>query len=187
MTALRLLVLCALALGGGACALPRPYGDAIDLHTLFAGGYRSVQQESFDGHRTYALALTTCDPASGWGYELGASYGREDGSHGVRPHEGEFDDFSAGLRRTFGAEGDTARPYLGFGGSLTRLEHSLELPESDFDDHGAGAYGCAGVLWSLGRIGYGAGAEVVLGADLRAFSGQDYDYQQLELVFGFGK
>ena len=105
----------------------------------------------------------------------------------MRPHEGEFDEFSCGLRRTFGTEQDRARPYLGFGGSLTRLEHALELPDSDFDDHGAGAYACGGLLWSLGRVGYGGGTELLLGLDLRVLSGQDYDYQQLGLVLGFGK
>ena len=68
-----------------------------------------------------------------------------------------------------------------------RLERSLEAPTAEADDHGAGPYVCAGVLWSLGRIGYGSGAEVVLGMDLRALSGEDYDYEQLTLVLGFGK
>ena len=187
MKALRIFVAGALASAASACTLPRPYGDTVDLHTLFAGGYRSVQHEAFDGHRAYALALTTCDPANGWGYELGASYGTEDGEDGARPVSGEFDDFSFGLRRTFGTDDDRARPYLGFGGSLMRLERSLEAPTAEADDHGAGPYVCAGVLWSLGRIGYGSGAEVVLGMDLRALSGEDYDYEQLTLVLGFGK
>jgi len=186
MKAPRILVLCALAFGGGACTLPRPYGDTIDLHTLFSGGYRAVQDDVFEGHRAYAFAITTSDPANGWGYELGATYGHEEAG-GPRNHEGEFDEFSAGMRRTFGSEDDRARPYVGFGGSLTRVEHALDAPDSDFDDHGAGAYACGGMLWSLGRVGYAPGAEVVLGVDLRALSGQDYDYQQLALVLGFGK
>ena len=52
-------------------------------------------------------------------------------------------------------------PYLGFGGAVTRVEHTLRSPTSDFDDHGGGAYVHGGVLWNFGRYAFERGTEVL--------------------------
>lgn len=169
-----------------ACAAPRPYGEGVGLHTLFSGGYRAVTHDDFDGHAVYGLELVTREPESGWGYELGASYGTEDAG-GARAHSAEFEQFSFGLRRSWQPEGSSARPYLAFGGAREVIEQRLHAPRAEFDERGGAAYVRGGVLWDLGRYAFDRGTEVVVGVDVRGQAGDDQDSVQLALVLGFGR
>ena len=106
------------ALALGSCGAPRLYGEGVGLQALLSGGYRALAHDSFDGHDStldghestfdghdaYALELVTHERESGWGYELGGSYGAESAG-GPREHEAEFDELSLGLRRTWQSEG----------------------------------------------------------------------------------
>ncbi len=169
-----------------ACAAPRPYGQGVGIQALFSGGYRALEHDVFDGHATYGLELATCERASGWGYELGASYGAEDAG-GPREHTAEFTEYSFGLRRSWVSAQSSLQPYLGFGGALTNIDNRLHAPRSEFDDDGGAAYVHGGVLWNLGSYAFDRGTEVLVGLDVRAQAGDDVDYAQLALVLGFGQ
>jgi len=169
-----------------ACALPRPYGQGVTLHTIATGGYRALDHERFDGHDVYALELVTRESESGWGYELGGSYGFEDES-GARAPSAEFNEVFLGLRRSWQPRSGSARPYLGLGGAFTRVEHDLHAPRLEFEEEGGAAYAHGGVLWLLGPLPFERRTEVLLGFDLRGQVGDDYDYAQLALVMGFGR
>ncbi len=185
---MRALLLAACALTG-ACAAPRPYGRGVDVQALFSGGYRALEHDRFadlDGHPVYAFELATRENTSGWGYEVGASYAVERAG-GAREHRAEFDELSLGLRRSWQPEGSSARPYLGFGGARTVVQHRLHDPGSTFEDRGGAAYLHGGVLWDLGSYAFDRGTEVLVGVDLRAQAGDDADYVALALVIGFGQ
>jgi hypothetical protein len=175
-----------LALVAWACSAPKPYGEGVGLHAQLTGGYRALDVEEFDGHASYGLELVTCARESGWGYELGALYGAEDAG-GPREHEAEFNEYFIGLRRSKPPGTGAARPYFAFGGALTRLEHTLHGPRSEFRDEGAAAYVRTGILWGVGRYQVDRGTEVLAGLDLRGVLGDDYDYLQLALVLAFGQ
>src|SRR5688572_27606774 len=67
LSPVRLVPLLALALLGG-CALPKPYGEGVALHTLLSagGGIRDHDEEDdFDGGAAYAIELSSLEPASG--------------------------------------------------------------------------------------------------------------------------
>ncbi len=184
---LRSVVAAGLALAlAGACAVPRPYGEGVGLHALLSGGYRAVRHDDSEGHAAYALDLVTRESESGWGYEIGASYGAED-LGGARDHQAEFDEYSFGLRRSWQPAGRSARPYVAFGGALTTIEHRLHDPRDEFEDEGGAVYVRSGVLWDLGRYAFDRGTEVLVGFDVRGQAGDDADYVQLLLVLGFGR
>jgi hypothetical protein len=181
-----LSVLVSLALATG-CALPRPWGDGIGLQANFLGGYRALHDHpTLDGHATAGLELVTCDPESGWGYELGGSYGSEEPG-GPREHVAEIDEVYLGLRRAWVEEGRALNPYLGFGGSWVRVENGISSPTFGFDDDSGGAYLRGGALWSLGRFAFERGTEIFLGLDGRGLIGDEVDAAQLALVLGFGR
>lgn len=181
----RLASLVALALAT-ACGAPRPYGEGVSLHTVASGGYRALDHDVFDGHAVYALELVTCEAESGWGYELGGSYGTEDAG-GAREHSAEFNELFLGLRRGWQPEGVSARPYLALGGAFTRIENDLQSPRSEFDDEGGAAYLRGGVLWPLGPMPLEPKTEVLVGFDVRGLVGDDYNSGELALVLGFGR
>ena len=184
---MRLVPLLALALLGG-CALPKPYGEGVALHTLLSagGGIRDHDEEDdFDGGAAYAIELSSLEPASGWGYDLGWTIASEDAG-GSRDVEGEFDELHLGMRRTFVAADRAARPYFGFGGVITRVDRELHQPEVEVTDEGGAAYLRGGVLWAIGHFQLERGNDVLLGLDLRALVGDDYDSLQLALVLGAG-
>lgn len=170
----------------GACGAPRPYGEGVTLHTIASGGYRALDHDVFDGHPVYALELVTRDADSGWGYELGGSYGTEDAG-GAREHSAEFNELFLGLRRSWQPEESRARPYLALGGAFTRIENDLHSPRSEFDDEGGGAYLRGGVQWPLGPMPLEPKTEVLLGFDVRGLVGNDYNSGELALVLGFGR
>ena len=89
MGSLDRLVPCVVLALASACAVPQPYGQGVTLHTIASGGTSLVNDETFDGHEVYGLELVTCERESGWGYELGGSYGSEAVS-GPREHSAEF-------------------------------------------------------------------------------------------------
>jgi hypothetical protein len=175
-------VLAALA---SACAAPRPYGEGVELAALLLAGARAVDHERLDGHATYALELVTRERTSGWGYELGASYGAED-EGGPRDARAQLGAFSLGLRRSFAPAGTSARPYLAVGGAWVVLEHRLSAPRLEFEERGAAVYLRGGVLWEVGRLALDRGTAVVTGFDLRAEAGDDLDHAQVAWVLGFG-
>ena len=177
--------LVALALALGACAAPRPFGEGVALHSMLYGGYRAVDDQTFEGHPAYGIDLVTRDPKTGWGYELGGSYGTEDAG-GAREHSAEFEEYSLGLRRSWRAE-SSARPYLGFGGSFAKIDHTLHSPHTEFEAEGGAGYVRGGVLWALGRYDIDRSTEILVGFDVRGMLGDDYDYGQLALVLAFGK
>jgi hypothetical protein len=179
-------LLAALALAAGCSAAPRPWGDGVGLQALFSGGYRSLAHDDFEGHAVYGIDIATREYEGGWGYEIGASYGTEDAS-GPRDHSIEINEYSLGMRRTWERDDGDARPYVGFGGTLAQVEHTLHAPRDDFEDHGAAAYVRGGVLWYLGRYSFDRGTEMLAGFDVRGELGDDYDALQLALVFGFGR
>jgi hypothetical protein len=178
--------LCTVLALAPACAVPRPYGQGVTLHTVATAGYRFVDDETFDGHDAYGLELVTCELESGWGYELGGTYGFEDVSDPREP-SAEFNEVYLGLRRTWPAEWGSARPYLGFGGAFTRVDLDLDSPEQEFEDEGGAAYAHGGVLWRVGPLPFEHRTEFLVGFDLRGLVGDDYDYAQLALVLGFGR
>jgi hypothetical protein len=181
--ALGLVLVFALA---GACGLPRPYGEGVTLHTEALGGYRVLDRDDFDGHPVYALELVTCERESGWGYELGGSYGTED-EGGPREHSAEFNELYLGVRRSWAPADSRARPYLSLGGAFTRVEHDLHSPRSEFEEDGGGAYLRAGVLWLLGPLPFEHGTDVLVGFDVKGMASDDYDSAALALVMGFGR
>jgi hypothetical protein len=150
-----------------------------------SGGYRALSEETFEGHGVFAFELVTLERRSGWGYEVGASYGSEEES-GPREHEAEFDEYSLGLRRTFQPAGSRVRPYLALGGAFTRVEHVLSNPRFELEDDGAAAYAHGGVLWPLGALELDTSLDVLAGLDLRGLVGDDYDYGQIAFVLAFG-
>src|SRR5262245_4972622 len=180
------VVACTVLALATACALPRPYGEGVTLHTIGSAGYRLLDHEIFDGHDVYGLELATCDLESGWGYELGGSYGFED-EIGPREPSAEFNELYFGLRRSWPSEWGSARPYLGFGGAYTRVDLDAHSPHEEFEQEGGAAYAHAGVLWPVGPPWLEHGTEVLVGFDLRGELGDDYDYVQLALVLGFGR
>jgi len=180
------VVVCAVLALASACVLPRPYGEGVTFHTVATGGYRVLDHSTFDGHPVYGLELVSRERESGWGYELGGSYGFEDES-GPRAPSAEFNEVFLGLRRSWEPEGSSARPYVGLGGAFTRVEHDLHDPHVEFEEEGGAAYAHGGVLWPLGPLPYQRETEVLLGFDVRGQLGDDYDYAQLSLVLGFGR
>lgn len=170
----------------GSCAVPRPFGEGVALHTLLAAGGRVLDHDELDGHVVYGLEFATLDAASGWGYEAGWTVGSED-EGGPRGLEADFDEVHLGLRRTFAAPARSARPYVGFGGVVTRLERELHAPELEVEDEGGAAYVHGGVLWTIGRFQHDRGNDVLLGFDVRGLAGDDYDALELALVFGAGR
>lgn len=182
----RFLACTVLALASGCSAVPKPYGEGVTFHTALIGGYRAVDHPIHDGHPVYGLEFVTNERESGWGYELGGSYGYEDQS-GPRSPSAEFNEVYLGLRRSWGPETGSARPYVGLGGAFTRVEHDLHDPRFEFEEEGGAAYLHGGVLWPLGPLYFQRETEVLLGLDLRGLVGDDYDYGQLSLVLGFGR
>jgi hypothetical protein len=184
MKCLARLAACAALALASACGLPRPYGSGVTLHTVASGGYRAVDHATFDGHPVYALELVTREGESGWGYELGGSYGFED-EGGPREHSAEFDELYLGLRRSW-VNGRT-RPYLALGGAFARVEHDLDSPPAEFEEDGGGAYLRAGALWLVGPLPLERSTDVLVGFDVRGLVGDDYDSAALALVLGFGR
>ena len=180
------LALCAVLALASGCILPRPYGEGVTLHTMASGGYRAVDHASFDGHPVYGLELVTRQRESGWGYELGGSYGYEDAG-GPREHSAEFNELYLGLRRGWEPESSRARPYVSLGGAFTRVEHDLHSPRSEFEEDGGAAYLRAGVQWRLGPLPLERSTDVLLGFDLKGMLGDDYDSAALALMMAFGR
>jgi hypothetical protein len=171
-----------------ACTLPKPYGEGVAVHTLFAVGGRAldhVDEDELDGGTVLGIEFTSLEAASGWGYEAGWTLGSEDGG-GPRDLEAEFDEVHLGLRRTFESEKGRVRPYAGFGGAVTRLEREYRAPEREVTDEGAAAYVHGGFLWPVGHFQLERGNDLLLGLDLKAVVGDDYDALQFALVFGAG-
>lgn len=188
MGSMRALLFAVIAFAS-ACAAPRPYGSGVELQALASGGYRALEHDrlaDLDGHAVYALEFVTREDTSGWGYEVGASYGDEDAG-GAREHGAQFEEFWLGLRRSWQAEGGSARPYVGFGGALTAIEHDLHDPRAEFEDRGGAAYVHGGVLWDLGTYAFERGTQALVGVDVRAQAGDDADYVALALVLGAGR
>jgi hypothetical protein len=168
-----------------SCGAPRPFGRGVSLHTMLSGGYRALNHDDYEGGPAYGLELVTRE-SSGWGYELVGTYAAEDRSGPQQP-SAEFNELGLGLRRSWDGQAGGARPYVGFGGALTRVEHDLREPTVEFEDDGGAAYVHGGVLWNLGRYDFDHGTEFLLGFDLRGLVGDDYDYAQFSLVLGFGR
>jgi hypothetical protein len=184
---MRLVALLVLALSS-ACALPQPYGEGVAVYTLLSAGGRTLahdDEDDLEGGAAYALELASLEASSGWGYEAGWTVAQEDAG-GPRELEAEFDELHLGLRRTFVSRESSARPYFGFGALFSRLEREYGLPDVDVTDDGAGAYLRAGVLWAVGHFQLERGNDLLLGLDLRALVGDDYDALQLVLVLGAG-
>jgi len=166
-------------------ALPRPWGEGVDLSTQLLGGYRVLDHPVFEGHPVAGLEFATRDRARDLGYELGGVYGRED-EGGPSNWEGEIDEVYLGLRRTFGDE-DGARPYVGAGLSWARVENFLDDPTRNFDDDSGGAYLHGGALWQVARLDFDRGTDLLLGFDARLLVGDEVDLAQLALVLSFGR
>jgi hypothetical protein len=167
------------------CAVPRPFGDGVALHTLLSGGYRVVDHETFEHHPTIALAFSTRDPESGWGYEAGAIYAKEELDE-ARDPSGEFAEGYLGFRRSFRPD-SKVHPYLGFGAAYGLINRSLSNPNTHFQDQGGGVYARAGLLWKVGRFAFDQDNDVMVGIDLRSVLGNDYDSSELSLILGFGR
>jgi hypothetical protein len=174
------------ALLASACALPRPYGEDVGFQTLLSVGHRVIDHDVYDGHTVWGGDLLTLENRTGWGWELGGTYGAEEQS-GPRQPSAEFDEVHLGLRRTWVKAGRAARPYVGFGGAYTVIENHLENPGSSFDDEGGAGYAHAGILWGLGRLDIDEGSDILVGFDLRALVGDEYDALELALVVGAGR
>lgn len=180
------LLIVSLTLLAGACGAPRPFGEGVELQTLLYGGARALSHDEFDGHGMVALELATNDPENGFGYELGGSYAAEDEESGGVEREGEFNELALGLRRTWRTSSGR-RTVLGAGGAFTRVEHTLRSPTREFDEEGGAVYAHVALQWELGPVDIDPGTDFLIGVDLRALAGDDYDYAQLALVLGFGR
>jgi len=179
------LLAAVLALLSTACAAPRVLGSGVELETLLYGGGRVLASSPYDGHPVVAAEIATNDTRNGWGYEVQASYGEEDVRAASGDLEGRFEEYSLGVRHTFG--GPEQRIVVGFGGAVTRVQNSLDSPDTSFQDHGGGAYAHAALQWALGEVPFDPGTDFLAGLDLRALVGDDYDYVQLALVLGFAR
>ena len=178
--------LAALALLVSACAAPRPFGTGVELDTVLYGGYQALSHDHFDGHPIVALEFATLDLENGWGYELLGGYGNEETRHQGVTHEAEYDEVALGVRRVWGA-GSNLRKVVGVGGAMTRVENSVSPPTNRFDDHGGALYAHAGLQWASGEVPFDPGTDFFFGLDLRALTGEEYDYAQLAVVLGFGR
>lgn len=166
-----------------ACGAPRPFGEGIAAYTSLSAGWRAIHAEHADGHPGYGLELASADER-GWGYELVGTYAAEE-TGGPRDRDQEFGEVGLGLRRTWNGEGRTV--LAGAGGVFTRIENTIHDPRSDFDDKGGAGYAHAAVMWNFDPWELEHGTETLIGLDLRGLVGDDYDYLQLALVFGFGR
>lgn len=169
-----------------SCAAPRPFGPGVEFDTVLYGGYQALSDDHFDGHQVFALELSTLDSENGWGYELLGGYGTEDARSQGITREAEFDEVALGVRRVWGA-GSNLRKVVGLGGAMTRVENTVSPPTSRFDDHGGALYAHAGLQWARGEVPFDPGTDFFFGFDLRALTGEEYDYAQLAVVLGFGR
>jgi len=166
-------------------ALPKPWGEGVDLSTQMLGGYRAlIDHPEHDGHPVVGLELASVERARGVGYELGGFYGSED-EGGARNAEAEVDEMYLGLRRNFD-DGSRRRTFLATGLSWSRVETFLDDPTVNFDDDSLGAYLHGATLWKVTRIELERGLDFLIGLDGRVVIGDEVDLAQLALVLSFG-
>lgn len=171
----------------GACGAPRPFGSGVEIQTLLYGGERLLAHDEFDGHTVWGLELATTERSSGWGYEAQWNYGAEEGEVNGVEDDAEFDEFALGLRRTWRSVG-ALRTVLGAGAAYTQVEHiRRSTPTRLTDETGAAGYAHVALQWVRGMLPFDPGTEFVIGVDVRALAGDDYEYAQIALVLGFGR
>lgn len=190
----RLPLLALLLLPCGGCESPQHGPEYIPRSAFeFLLGVRVLDSATYgnevDDQAAFGFTLYTIP--NDWPVELEFSFqysGWDDGDYYHSPTvEGSNLEFSAGLRRVFGPPDQHVRPYLGGGVAWVDADLDDRFLGVSGSDTSFGYYLHAGIVMPMSGMSYwGLDYRVLLDTEIDlGFAGDDGDYYQLSIFWGF--
>lgn len=187
----RSILLLALTLAFTSCTLPSGASrskDPMVLHSTLLVGARSIDHPQYDSHAPIGFEVDAKRSQQSLGYEIGASVGSESSTQNGLRQEGDFYEGYAGVRWHFMDASDRVVPFVSTGLSYLNADRETLIGGAvvaEAEDWSGGAYIRAGAYGTVGETTFDGGTKILLGGDVRAVFGDDYDWIQFSLMLGF--